>query len=99
MIKILLVTLFVISYPQVLFADCYVDYKAKKNEPLRLHYGIARIDTSVCKDRDAAVLDLRARLQTNGWKMLPDIRTGTVELCFTPKTRVPCQKNKIGLFR
>lgn len=70
MIKILLVTLFVISYPQVLFADCYVDYKAKKNEPLRLHYGIARIDTSVCKDRDAAVLDLRARLQTNGWILL-----------------------------
>ena len=70
MIKILLVTLFVISYPQVLFADCYADYKSKKNEPLRLHYGIARIDTSVCKDRDAAVLDLRARLQTNGWILL-----------------------------
>ena len=70
MIKILLVTLFVISYPQVLFADCYADYKAKKNKPLRLHYGIARIDPSVCKDRDAAVLDLRARLQTNGWILL-----------------------------
>jgi len=46
-------------------AACYVDYKAKKDNPLRLHYGVAEV---ACGG-DAAG-DLSARLAANGWTLL-----------------------------
>ncbi len=68
--KILLITLFLSSIPHMTFGECYADYKAKKNEPLRLHYGIAKINPSLCDKRDAVALELRARLRANGWVLL-----------------------------
>ena len=52
------------------FSDCYADYKAKKNEPLRLHYGIAKISTSSCTSRDEVTLELKDRLLADGWILL-----------------------------
>lgn len=46
-------------------AACYVDYKAKMDDPLRLHYGVAEV---AC-DGDAAG-ELAARLAANGWTLL-----------------------------
>ncbi|MDZ7905771.1 MAG: hypothetical protein U5N55_08390 [Cypionkella sp.] len=46
-------------------AECYVDYKAKKDKPLRLHYGVAEVP---CKGDAQA--DLAARLAANGWTLL-----------------------------
>ncbi len=46
-------------------AGCYVDYKAKMDDPLRLHYGVAEVDCG----GDAAG-DLANRLAAHGWTLL-----------------------------
>ncbi|WP_298916809.1 hypothetical protein [uncultured Roseobacter sp.] len=48
-------------------ADCYADYKAKQDNPLRLHYGVAQI--SECS-KGAAKAELSARLAAQGWTLL-----------------------------
>ncbi|WP_299401086.1 hypothetical protein [uncultured Roseobacter sp.] len=48
-------------------ADCYADYKAKQDNPLRLHYGVAQI--SQCS-KSAAKAELSARLASRGWTLL-----------------------------
>lgn len=46
-------------------AACYVDYKAKMDNPLRLHYGVAEV---ACAGDAGA--ELAARLAANGWTLL-----------------------------
>ena len=53
--------------PTVLEAECYADYKAKQDNPLRLHYGVAQV--SQCSQA-AAQAELSARLAANGWTLL-----------------------------
>lgn len=48
-------------------ADCYADYKAKRDKPLRLHYGVAAV--SQCSKK-AARAELTSRLAANGWTLL-----------------------------
>ncbi|MEL7091763.1 MAG: hypothetical protein AAFN94_08520 [Pseudomonadota bacterium] len=49
-------------------AQCYADYKAKKDDPLRLHYGVAQI-SGAC-DPGSASAELSARLAQSGWVLL-----------------------------
>lgn len=49
-------------------AGCYADYKAKQENPLRLHYGVAQI--SVACTRAAAQSELSQRLAERGWTLL-----------------------------
>lgn len=49
-------------------AGCYADYKAKQDNPLRLHYGVAQI-TGSC-DPGAAAAELAPRLAAQGWQLL-----------------------------
>ncbi len=49
-------------------ATCYADYKAKQDNPLRLHYGVAQIN-GAC-EREPATSELAARLSANGWTLL-----------------------------
>lgn len=49
-------------------ADCYADYKAKRNDPLKLHYGVARI-SGAC-NTGSAKAELASRLAANGWTLL-----------------------------
>lgn len=53
--------------PAALAAECYADYKAKQDNPLRLHYGVAQI--SQCS-KAAAQAELSARLAAQGWTLL-----------------------------
>lgn len=55
-------------------ADCYADYKAKQDNPLRLHYGVAQIADPSC-DRKAAEKELRPRLSAGGWQLLNVLST------------------------
>ena len=48
-------------------AGCYADYKAKQDNPLRLHYGVAEV--SECSEK-AAQAELTARLAASGWTLL-----------------------------
>lgn len=48
-------------------ADCYADYKAKQDNPLRLHYGVAAV--SSCS-KNGARKELGPRLKSAGWTLL-----------------------------
>lgn len=49
-------------------ASCYADYKAKQDNPLRLHYGVAQIN-GACTASSAAS-ELAPRLAAQGWTLL-----------------------------
>jgi len=49
-------------------AACFADYKAKRDDPLRLHYGVAEI-TGDCTPETAAQ-ELTPRLAQNDWQLL-----------------------------
>jgi hypothetical protein len=49
-------------------AACYADYKARRDNPLELHYGVARI-SEPCT-RANARSQLAGRLQRDGWRLL-----------------------------
>lgn len=50
-------------------AACYADYKAKRDDPLRLHYGVAQVDDGACT-RQSAANQLQDRLAAQGWTLL-----------------------------
>lgn len=51
-----------------LASDCYADYKAKQDNPLRLHYGVAEI-SGPCTAASAQ-RQLAQRLGARGWTLL-----------------------------
>jgi hypothetical protein len=53
-------------------AECYADYKAKQDDPLRLHYGVATV--SAC-DAGTAEAELTPRLAADGWTLLNVLST------------------------
>lgn len=53
-------------------AECYADYKAKQDDPLRLHYGVAEV--SAC-DPGGAEAELSPRLAADGWTLLNVLST------------------------
>jgi hypothetical protein len=55
-------------------ADCYADYKAKRDEPLKLHYGVAEVSDRNCSP-GAAKGELVPRLAADGWTLLTVLST------------------------
>lgn len=53
--------------PSAAQAACYADYKAKRDQPYELHYGVMQI--SAC-DKGAATQEARQRLAKAGWVLL-----------------------------
>ena len=51
-------------------AACYADYKAKRDNPLRLHYGVVELPDSACGSRASAEEAVRARLSRTDWELL-----------------------------
>ena len=56
-------------------AACYADYKAKRDNPLRLHYGVIQLPDAACQDRASAEREARARVARGGWELLNVIGT------------------------
>lgn len=54
-------------------AQCFADYKAKQDDPLRLHYGVAEI-AGACTV-PAATQELAPRLAAAGWALLTVVGT------------------------
>ncbi|QIZ82578.1 hypothetical protein [Thalassovita gelatinovora] len=54
--------------PVLAQTECYADYKAKQDAPLRLHYGVAQI-TGTCS-KSSATSELKSRLTAEGWILL-----------------------------
>ncbi len=51
-------------------AECYADYKAKRGDPLQLHYGVIELPQSVCDDAAAARRIVAQRIGRDGWQLL-----------------------------
>lgn len=55
-------------------AQCFADYKAKKDNPLQLHYGVAQVSDGNCSPK-AAAGELAPRLAADGWTLLNVLAT------------------------
>ncbi len=51
-------------------AACYADYKAKKENPLKLHYGVIQLDAEPCQMSKALANTAKNRLVGSGWTLL-----------------------------
>ena len=51
-------------------AACYADYKAKRGNPLQLHYGVIQIDIAPCSMSNKAKSAVAGRLKSSGWTLL-----------------------------
>ncbi|TCP61637.1 hypothetical protein EV663_10488 [Rhodovulum bhavnagarense] len=51
-------------------AGCYADYKARQNNPLRLHYGVIELPDTACADRGTAAREIDYRIGRDGWQLL-----------------------------
>ncbi len=50
-------------------AECYADYRAKMDNPLRLHYGVIELPADACSVGAATPL-IAARIAQGGWELL-----------------------------
>ncbi|OED46047.1 hypothetical protein AB838_21650 [Rhodobacteraceae bacterium (ex Bugula neritina AB1)] len=67
LIPVLAAVLLALS-PPAYAADCYADYKAKQDNPLRLHYGVIQL-SGTCKKK-AARNEIQSRIAPGGWTLL-----------------------------
>ncbi len=51
-------------------AACYADYKAKKNQPLQLHYGVIQLPDNVCGSPGKISQTIQRRISVGGWRLL-----------------------------
>jgi hypothetical protein len=50
-------------------AACYADYRARTEDPLRLHYGVIELPESACTV-EAAQPVIARRIAADGWQLL-----------------------------
>ncbi len=51
-------------------ADCYADYKAKRDDPLQLHYGVIALPDAACAEANVTQAEIAARIAVDGWTLL-----------------------------
>lgn len=51
-------------------ANCYADYKAKQDNPLKLSYGVIELADPACGSKRAAASEISSRIARDGWKLL-----------------------------
>ena len=66
--KQLILSLALMGLASTANATCFADYKAKMDNPLRLHYGVIELPDSACSV-GAAASNSAGRL-TGGWQLL-----------------------------
>lgn len=66
--KIFIICALLLAFPAAAHAQCYADYKAKQDNPLRLHYGVAELRGGC--SRGTAQSELQQRLARQGWTLL-----------------------------
>ncbi|MBV7380233.1 hypothetical protein [Maritimibacter dapengensis] len=51
-------------------AACFADYKAKQDNPLKLHYGVIQLPDRVCGSTQDARPVVSRRIGADGWTLL-----------------------------
>jgi uncharacterized membrane protein len=64
----------VLAFASPAAAECYADYKAKRDDPLKLHYGVAQVSDGNCS-KGGAKGELAPRLAADGWTLLNVLST------------------------
>jgi hypothetical protein len=67
--RYLLAAMFSLMLAGAAQAECFADYKAKQDSPLRLHYGVVAVPDAACSVRAAAGV-IAPRLAKRGWTLL-----------------------------
>ena len=83
-----LIFIYVVFISSVADAACYVSYKAKRGDPLKLHYGVIQLPDQQCT-AEAAVQASALRLLPHGWILLN-------LLTVSPNIPTPTQKENAG---
>ena len=77
LIKFSLVLCFTTLFSAAYANECFVLYKAKKDNPLKLHLGLIQINGQ-CASHDIEGITIQ-RLNSSGWKLLKIVKfTGTL---------------------
>jgi len=67
--KNVFIILFLYLFSTPVNSACFVDYKAKKNNPFQLHYGVMEVSSSQCT-KSMAENVVRKRIELEGWLLL-----------------------------
>ena len=51
-------------------AACYADYKAKRDNPLQLHYGVIKVSDKNCSKAPQPEQVIGSRIGRDGWTLL-----------------------------
>lgn len=70
MTRIALALAFVLALAHPAAAACYADYKAKQDNPLRLHYGVIQLPDRACNNPQRAANIIARRIGAEGWQLL-----------------------------
>ncbi|MEM0948456.1 MAG: hypothetical protein AAGK37_13690 [Pseudomonadota bacterium] len=73
--RALVITCLLLAVGGTAEAACYADYKAKMDNPLRLHYGVVRISDSACGNAGRARAEVAAKVARGGWTLLNVVST------------------------
>jgi len=68
--KISMLALVVLLIANTANAACFADYKAKRDKPLRLHYGIIELPDAVCGDAALTRAEIQKRIAKGDWQLL-----------------------------
>ena len=69
-VRLILVPLLALMLAGPAEAECYVDFKAKQDDPLRLAYGVSQVSDEACGKSKQARAELAPRLAASGWTLL-----------------------------
>lgn len=89
--KILIVGCLVAVTASSASAACFADYKAKQENPLRLHYGVVEVNVQPCQMSSAVSDNVSRRVAAGGWMLLQ------IESVFD-KTGLEARKRDAGEF-
>ena len=74
-LRVLLIPVLTVMLAMPAAADCYADYKAKQDNPLRLAYGVSQITDNACGKPKSARAELAPKLAADGWTLLKIVST------------------------
>lgn len=66
--RILAAQAVILVFSAAAHAACFADYKAKRDNPLRLHYGVVQL-SGACS-ASAAQAEIAGRISGEGWQLL-----------------------------
>ncbi len=73
--KVLTLAALIGSMATMAEAACYADYKAKRDNPLKLHYGVIELPDTACGSTQAAAAQISSRIGVDGWILLNVLST------------------------